>query len=53
MNLFAVEVHMKILRGHHFVQIFVVFWQEEILDQVISEKYYNQAIHTKQQHQIY
>ena len=40
-NLYVVEVHMKILRGHYFVQIFIVFWQEEIPDQVTSEKYHD------------
>ena len=38
MNLYAVEVHMKILRGHYFVQIFIAFWQEEIVGEVTSEK---------------
>ena len=36
MNLFAVEVRMKILGAHYIVQIFIVFWWEEILDQVTS-----------------
>ena len=36
MNLFAVEVRMKILGAHYFVQIFIFFWWEEILDQVTS-----------------